>query len=182
MMDGKYGATKHMNDIADLFEYGIHTEQSDVRAHVSVCNKTLYIFPTKNGVAAIEKHCPPLADAGQNGVKGRTANGWLTKIEWIEDIRKLTFASWDGWDRFKPDLSTSEKGKLAVECVIQLMKIGRFPFWLDATEDERENIQVSGTDILIFCRKKVQVKCDWRIGETGNLFLQRAERNPLKRT
>ncbi len=35
---------------ADLFEYGIHTEGSDVRAHVSVLNKTIYVFPTRNGV------------------------------------------------------------------------------------------------------------------------------------
>ena len=57
-------------------------------------------------------------------------------------------------------------------------------FWLDAAEDERENVQIQGTDILVFSRKRVQVKCDYRCGDrplgTGNVFLQRAERNPLK--
>jgi hypothetical protein len=64
------------------------------------------------------------------------------------------------------------------------MKRGRFPFWLDATEDERQNVQILGTDILVFARKKVQVKCDYKAGDkpegSGNLFLQRAERNPLR--
>ena len=171
-----------MKPITELFEYGIHTEHSDIRAHVSVSNKTIYVFPTKNGVKAIEQNSPKLAPAYQDGVKGRTAEGWLVKRTWIEDLRLCKFHSWPGWSEFNPALSTSRKGKLAVQCVKDLMRIGRFPFWLDASEDERENIQVSGTDILVFCRKKVQVKCDWKIGETGNLFLQKAERNPLRRT
>jgi hypothetical protein len=74
---------------------------------------------------------------------------------------------------------------MAVLCVIAAMKRGRFPFWLDAAEDKRENVQIQGTDIVVFCRKKVQVKCDYAAGDkpngTGNLFLQRAERNPLRR-
>jgi hypothetical protein len=165
----------------DLFEYGIQTEVSDIRAHVSVCNKTLYVFPTRNGVEAIARHDPPLRDAGQAGVKGRTAEGWLVRIEWISDIRKLAFLSWPGWSAFGANMTTSEKGALAVKCVRETMRIGKFPFWVDADEDDRENVQIKGTDILVFCRKRVQVKCDWRAGETGNLFLQRAERNPLNR-
>ena len=171
-----------MNAPAELFEYGIQTEKSDVRAHVSVVNKTIYIFPTKNGLEAIERNKPPMADAGQPGVVGRTATGWLVKLEWIEDLRQLRFHSWRGWELFRPSMSTTEKGQLAIQCVVEVMRLGRFPFWLDASEDERENVQISGTDILVFCRKKVQVKCDWRAGETGNVFLQRAERNPLGMT
>ena len=174
-----------MIQAGELFEYGIQTEHSDVRAHVSVCNCTLYIFPTKNGIAAVKAHAAPLASAGQNGVIGRTAEGWKVRHEWIADLRIRKFSSWDGWKRFAPDpkdMTTSARGKLAVECVIEVMRRGYFPFWLDATEDERENVQIQGTDILVFCRKKVQVKCDWRAGETGNVFLQRAERNPLRRT
>lgn len=168
----------------ELFEYGIHTEHSDIRAHVSVVNRAVYVFLTKNGIAAAALRQVPLVDAGQPGVKGRTAEGWLVKPEWIADLRRLPFVSWPRWGDFDPEMTTTEKGALAVQCVLQTMKLGRFPIWFDATEDDRHNVQILGTDILVFCKKKVQVKCDWKCGGplgTGNLFLQKAERNPLKR-
>jgi len=170
---------------ADLYPYGIYEENSDIRAHVSVKNKTIYIFKTIEGIKAIEKHSPPLVEASQDGITGRTALGWLVKIEWIEDLQRKRYHSWDKWKIFNKNLSTSEKGKLAVECVLEIMEKGRFPLWIKATEDERKNIQIEGTDILVFCNHRIQVKCDYKCGEqpngTGNLFLQKAERNPLKR-
>ena len=168
-----------------LFEYGIMTEQSDIRAHVSVVAQTIYVFPTKYGVSAIETHQPVLRSAGQPGVKGPTADGWLVKPDWITDLRRLRFPSWPHWEAFTQDLSTSRKGAMAVDCVLAAMKVGRFPFWVDAVEDGRPYVQIAGTDVLVFCKKRVQVKCDYRGGDppgTGHLFLQRAERNPLKRT
>lgn len=169
----------------ELFDYGIYTEASDIRAHVSVVNRSVYVFPTAQGIAAIERERPPLVSAYQEGVIGKTAEGWLVKVEWIADLRRLQFASWTGWEVMAPTHSTSDKGRAAVQCVIAAMRMGRFPFWLDATEDQREHVQIRGTDIVVFCRKKVQVKCDWRGGHqpqgTGNLFIQKAERNPLKR-
>lgn len=168
-----------------LFEYGIQTENSDVRAHVSVVNRTIYAFPTATAVMAIKKHQPEEREATQPGAIGPTARGYVVPIELIPDLRKLPYHSWLMWSDFRPELNTSEKGKLAVQCVIDCMKIGRFPFWIDASEDERQNVQIGGTDIVVFCRKKIQVKCDWKCGEkpngTGNLFLQSAERNPFKR-
>ena len=167
-----------------LFEYGIQTERSDVRAHVSVVNQTIYVFQTALGVEAIERTNAPLRTATQPGVDGPTAEGWLVDVNAINDLRRVKFLSWDGWPRIAEARTTTAKGTLAVECVIQAMRRGRFPFWLDAAEDERENVQIQGTDILVFCRKRVQVKCDFRCGDkplgTGNVFLQRAERNPLK--
>ena len=170
---------------ASLFEYGIHTEASDIRAHVSVVNRTIYVFQTRLGVEAIERENPPLRTASQPGVSGITAEGWVVAVTSIPDLRRVKFESWGGWPEFSEHLTTSAKGALAVRCTIEAMKRGRFPFWLDATEDERENVQILGTDILVFCRKRVQVKCDYRCGDrplgTGNLFLQRAERNPLRK-
>ena len=58
-----------MNAPPDLFEYGIHTEDSDVRAHVSVVDKSVYVFPTSNGVRAIEQNKPPVRPAYQNGLR-----------------------------------------------------------------------------------------------------------------
>lgn len=167
-----------------LFDYGIYTEVSDIRAHVSVVNRTIYVFQTRCGIAAIERERPQIRSACQSGVVGITAEGWPVKLEWIADLRRLRFESWQGWAKFNPGLSTSEKGALAVQCVIAAMKRGRFPFWVDALEDDRRYVQVAGTDMLVFCKKRVQVKCDYASGEkpngTGNLFLQKAERNPRK--
>ena len=180
LKDGKRGVMKPSNE---LFEYGIHLENSDIRAHVSVINKTIYVFQTKLGIEAIKKYDPPLAKASQPGFIGYTGEGWLVKPEWINDLRKIKFFSWESWSNFDSKLSTSQKGQLAVQCVVDAIKIGIFPFWFDTLEDTRENIQIKGTDIIIFCRKKIQVKCDYRCGEfpgTGNLFLQKAERNPFK--
>ena len=169
----------------ELFPHGIQTENSDIRAHVSVVNRTIYVFKTRAGNDAVATRNPPTATAGQPGVDGVTADGWLTPIEWIDDLRRVRYFSWPRWNEFLPELATTDKGALAVACVIDAMRLGRFPIWLEAVEDERENIQIKGTDIVVFCRKRVQVKCDWRCGDkpagTGNLFLQRAERNPLKR-
>ena len=167
---------------AQLHEHGIHTENSDIRAHVSAANQSIYVFKTSNANAAINLHAPPIKPASQPGVKGRTAEGWVIKASLIEDIRVLKYSSYGNWRIFNNGMNTSEKGKFAVEVVISLMRIGRFPLWMEAYEDERENIQLKGTDILLFCRKKIQVKCDYPAGITGNLYLQRAERNPLRRT
>ena len=167
----------------ELFEYGIQTEASDIRAHVSIVNKTIYVFQTRNGIKSIEKFKPEIRPAYQPGVIGKTAEGWLVKVEWIDDLRRLKFDSWD-WNGYHDKMSTTNKGAWAVSCVLKSMRLGKFPFWVDTTESDRENVQMKGTDILVFCRKKVQVKCDAKCGDlplgTGNLFLQRSERNPFK--
>lgn len=172
----------------ELFKYGIQTENSDIRAHVTVATKSIYVFPTQNGVRAIEEHKATLrfCHAFQEGVSGPTAYGCCMPVEWIDDLRRLSFASWEGWAAFTPNLGTAQKGALAVQCVIAAMKLGHFPFWIKASEDERQEIQVKGTDIVVFCKQRIQVKCDAsggarRDGGTGNLYLQTHERNPLKR-
>jgi len=169
---------------SQLVDYGIETEQSDIRAHVSVVNRSIYVFPTADGVAAVQGAIFPLRPAYQPDVEGATAEGWLVPIKRIQNLRRLSFQTF-AWEKFHPTMSTSEKGALAVECVAESMRLGRFPFWVDAQETERREIQIKGTDIIVFCHKRVQVKCDWRCGDqpagTGNLFLQKAERNPLKR-
>jgi hypothetical protein len=169
-----------------LFEYGIQTEHSDIRAHVSAVNQTIYVFPTRNAIDAVFREPREERYACQRGVAGPTAIGWLVPVQAIEDVRRVKFSSWEGWTQLRDDLTTSRKGQLAVACVIGAMKRGRFPFWLDATEDERQHVQILGTDVLVFCKKKVQVKCDFHSGDkplgTGNLYFQRAERNPLKRS
>lgn len=168
-----------------LHEYGIHTEQSDIRAHVSVVNRTVYVFETTKAVASIVALRPAIVTAKQPGCTEVTAEGWLMPIAAIDGIRKLAFQTWPRWGEFSPAMTTSQKGDLAVACVVRLLEIGRFPLWIAANESGDRSIQIAGTDILVTCNKRIQVKCDWRSGDqpkgTGNLFLQRAERNPFKR-
>jgi len=181
---GERVALKEQQLQLPLFEYGIQTEKSDIRAHVSVVNRTVYIFRTSLALQAIKEFKPVIKPAKQPGVEGVTAEGWLMEVEKIPDLRRARYHSWPHWDEFNERLSTSAKGALAVRCVLDCMRHGRFPFWVNASEDDRENVQLKGTDILVFCRKRIQVKCDWKCGDkplgTGNVYLQRAERNPLK--
>lgn len=165
-----------------LREYGILTEQSDIRAHVSVACGIVYVFPTFRGIEAIRRYTPELRLAGQPGVSGPTGQGFLVKTEWIMDLVRVPFSE-PFWPCFDMEMSTSEKGSLAVEVVCFLMGEGKFPFWLKAGETTNKDLQIRGTDIVVSCKKRVQVKCDWRGGDrpkgSGNLFLQKAERNPL---
>lgn len=167
-----------MKQATELVEYGIQSEKSDIRAHVCAKDKTVYVFPTANGLEAIRRYAPLLRPATQPGVDGITALGWLVKKEWIMDLRIIRF-HWRWWGHFKPNFSSSRKGKFAVACVRESMRRGYFPIWFDGIEEENLDVQIAGTDILIFAHKRVQVKCDYPISDTGNLFLQKAECNPL---
>jgi hypothetical protein len=163
-----------------LSQYGIHTEQSDIRAHVSVINQSVYVFPTSAGVAAVREHNPPIRSATQPGVMGSTAEGWLVRPEWINGLQIIKPKRIQ-WETFTPELTTSQKGKLAVRVVCYLMKVGRFPLWINAEESQDRDVQLSGADIVVCCKRRVQVKCDYYAGPrpgTGNLFLQKAECNP----
>ena len=175
-----------METKSNLFEYGIAQEHSDIRAHVGVLARKVYVFRTRNGLSAIAEHKPTEKDAFQPGVNGRTASGYLLRVEWIKDIRIRDLSRWPVWEGYREDLDTSEKGRRAVDVVCAMLKRGVFPLWIEATEDDRRSIQISGADIVVFAKQKIQVKCDYRCGSghplcTGNLFIQRAERNPLHR-
>jgi hypothetical protein len=92
------------------------------------------------------------------------------------------------WQRFREDQSSTEKGKHAVDVAIEALRAGKFPLWVyDARETEQTNLQIKGTDLMLTVQWKIQVKCDYWAGRgddgqgTGNLYLQVAELNPLKR-
>lgn len=171
----------------NLHEYGILTENSDIRAHVSIVNKAIYVFETVNGIEVVRnKTAAELRNAYQPGVSGVTAKGWPVAIDEIVGLRKvdLSLIRWKEHD--KNAMSTSQKGSLAVSVVIYSLKNGLFPMWIESSESDDATIQISGTDVVLAFKKRIQVKCDWACGEkpkgTGNLFLQFSERNPLKAT
>lgn len=169
---------------AELFEHGIQNENSDVRAHVCPMAKTVYVFRTKFALPIMEKFRE--GRASQPGVNGQiTGVGRCVPVDAIPDVRKLAYRSRPWWDEFVPNLSTSVKGKLAIAVVIELLRLGRFPLWIyDGQESDSTKLQILGTDLLVYHKSRIQVKCDLAggvgIGCTGNLFLQTAERNPLR--
>jgi hypothetical protein len=171
-----------------LFPYGIRTEQSDIRAHVAVLAQRILVFKTAEMLRVIEEKRFPSSLAFQSGINQPTAQGYLVPIKAVPDIRVLNFQSYN-WNSFPPQTAlTSSRGKAAVEVVCELLKHGRFPLWIEAEEAEDKTIQIKGTDIIITANKRIQVKCDycagektWASGCTGNLFIQTAEINPLKR-
>jgi len=170
-LDGTLSETK-------LFEYGIFQEESDIRAHVS--NRTIYVFKTSEVIKCLTKYKFRQVPAYQPGYDKPTAMGYLVQPDKINDIRKLKFVSWYGWDSYSEDWSTTVKGNWAVECVIELIRIGRFPFWIEAKQTQDKVIDIKGTDVLICMNQKIQVKCDYPAIKTGNLYIQTHEINPFK--
>ena len=171
--------TTYCSEGFSFIQYGIQNEESDLRAHVSGCNKSVYVFETINGIRAINDNCESRQFAKQPGIDRPTGEGWLVKISWIDGIKKIECPDWTGWNDGKP-YSLKDRGKLACECVKFLINSGRFPMLLESKEMENINCQIKGIDLVITSnRKKIQVKCDWIAGQTGNLFLQFAEINPM---
>jgi len=176
-----------------LIDYGIQNENSHIRAHVCPVVKRIYVFPTANGVAAMESGDYPERSASQPGYDGVTAKGYLVPPFNIGDCVSVSVND-NVWAalRFDNGEKLTEKGDKAVRLVVGMLKRGLFPFPVVAEEIRDEDLQIKGADILVkagVIAKEgtvIQVKCDFKGGEkslggTGNLFLQTAECNPLRR-
>jgi len=169
-----------------LFDYGIMLEDSDIRCHVAPGTRSAFVFQTASARSILPGHYR-IQDAFQPGIAGRTAAGYLVPWRDIPDIRRIRWTSEPWWERFSENQTTSEKGASAVSVAQDLLRIGRMPLWTSvAGESQSSHLQIKGTDILLWGRWKIQVKCDWKAGDkgelgvgSGNLFLQIAERNPL---
>ena len=165
----------------ELFEYGIHTEKSDIRCHVAPFTRLIFVFRTAAALGLdLTKY--PIRSAYQKGVSYRTSEGWLVPPQDIPDLRIIHWHSTPWWEDFSED--DEHKGDKAVKVAADLLKAGRFPLWLHHAEDsQRVEVQKGGTDIMLWGKWRIQVKCDYRAGPggTGNLYLQKAELNPLQR-
>jgi hypothetical protein len=170
-----------------LYDYGIQNEQTDIRAHVAVLAQKLYVFRTAAALRVMRKY--PKRFAGQRDVDdGPTARGHIVPVGAIPGLRSLSIHESRLKD-FREDMTTTEKGELAVLVVAAFLEAGRFPLWVGGVDEVTEaEMQIQGVDILVRGTWKIQTKCDYRAGGvrgvnrcTGNLFLQIAERNPLKR-
>lgn len=168
----------------NLVNYGIQTESSDIRVHVSISTRRVYIYKTRAGVEAI-------ASGEFDSVPVRTGN-YVTAIGHkvppakIQGCKAITIP-----DRLLDDTciseqsNTSAKGRAAIRIVKEMLKAGLIPLDLSVNEITDEAIQISGLDIIVKGQVKIQVKCDWRGGPktwggTGNLFLQTQECNPFR--
>jgi hypothetical protein len=168
-----------------LVEYGIYSEESDIRAHVCPLAKCVYIYRTTAGIEAIEAKEYPLKPVWTRGIK--TAEGYVVPPD---DIRgcvavKLRDCTWEALNlrkEMKPDV----KGKRAATLVEEMIKRGHFPVPMIGEEVNDLKTQIEGTDIKVSVNNlKIQVKCDLEGGGTkgengctGNLFLQVRECNP----
>jgi len=177
-----------------LHEYGIQNEASDIRAHVCPFVRRVYVYPTEEGRRVAISGKWPKRPAFQPGVEGATAEGYLVPPLAIPRCVGIEVRE-EAWDftAFCESDDTTMKGKKAVRFVAQMIRAGIFPLPysvgnLDA--DPTETMQIRGDDIIVDLganRVHIQVKCDFKggdkaLGGTGNLYLQVAERNPLKKT
>lgn len=172
----------------ELVDYGIQSEESDLRAHVCIAVERIYVYPTAAGLAACEtgRYIKRPAYSWINGTKIKTAEGYLVPPD---DIDGCVFMQIPKWLIDKTVLSqantTTEKGNKAVSIVMAFIKAGGFPFPINGRAIEDYNLQVLGLDILVGINARIQVKCDYEggprgLGGTGNLYLQVAECNPLR--
>lgn len=173
--------------MSELYEYGIMQEKSDTRAHVCSVVKQVYVFDTQAACEVIRNGSYPIREATQDGVQGRTATGWLVPPNDIPACagispRSITWAHLD----FSEQHSTEHRGREAMRLVVGLIREGMFPFPAHPTGDLSLDVDMEGKDIRAHVAaqtRHIQVKCDRRggakgLGGTGNLFLQKAERNP----
>lgn len=166
-----------------LVEHGIQTEQSDIRAHVSVSDKTVYIFSTARALKVIDENDwkPRDVFSNVNGEQIKTAIGYLAPVDILKP-RKIHVPEVIDSAGFVVGgyKTTSDKGRKAQRAIELMLERGLFPLPVSPQIVSNVEMQRSGYDLIVHGQWKIEVKCDWRIGETGNVFLQIAESNPLK--
>ena len=164
-----------------LVEYGIRQEQSDIRAHVSVLGRCVYVYPTCYGLEAVQSGGYRSAPARTGDVV--TAMGYLVPPDRIKQCRRVAIPEHImAKAAFEEGESTSSKGEKALRIVSWLLRAGRFPLWTEPQVVDELDMQTDGMDIIVSMRARIQVKCDWRCGDgegcTGNLYIQTQECNP----
>lgn len=161
-----------------LVPYGIQNEGSDYRAHVSPTARAVFVYRTKAGIAAVTSGKYRDKPASQNGII--TARGYPVPWHDIKGIRRIEIPDsiWKKASIQETD-GLGEKGRKAVRVVCWMLNNGLFPLSASHEVIEDAEMQVSGLDIVVKTRARIQVKCDYAAGKTGNLYLQVAECNPF---
>lgn len=156
-------------------EYGLYTN-ADLQLHVSPFDQLIYSFQPHEMRAEIAMRKPPMVFRERHA-------GYLLPLLGSACVQKIKYPEWAGWGEFHQRLSTTVKGRLALACVRDAFLNGRLPLWCQPHElievtDKVE--QIKGTDLIVKPIRRIQVKADLPSAGTGNLYLQRGERNPDK--
>ena len=168
----------------ELCYYGIIQENSHIRAHVGPVAKCVYVYKTADMIQAIMVNEYRKLPAYQKNYDGITGYGPIVPLSKVPFVIPVKWRSVEWWKNFKDADDTTDKGKKAVTVVTQIMRLGRFPFFVVPQEVTDINMDIEGTDIIISGKWRVQVKCDWKAGPkeiegcSGNLFVQTHEINP----
>jgi hypothetical protein len=167
----------------ELVAYGILEEKSDLRAHVGVVTRQVYVFPTPRMIELLgrDPDCYPERPVETNGIV--TAKGKLVPVKDVPLLRTVNLpARIMDQAEFAETDSTSAKGTKAVRIVQWLLRNGYFPVRFRGEEVADFDMQVNGFDIIVRSKLHIQVKCDWKAGPrpkgTGNIFIQTHECNP----
>ncbi len=176
--------------VTNLVDYGIQNEESDLRAHVCPTAQVIYTYPTIDGIEVLNRGTYRKVPAFQviNGNKVETAQGYLVPPVDIDNCITIWLPKYV-WGNYpiKREWTTTRRGSQAVEIMKWALTHGFVPIPLHGTEVASYGMQISGLDLIVSGKARIQVKCDFYGGETrfhpectGNLFLQVAELNPLK--
>lgn len=171
-----------------LTDYGIQNENSDIRIHVCPTVRRVYLYETASVQDILENYPERPAYQVIDGESVLTAKGRIVPVSAIPDCREIALpaALWQAYP-IKDEDSTSRKGSQAVELVRAAISRRYIVLPISAAVITDVDMQIDGTDIMVMCRLRIQVKCDFKggskaLGGTGNLYLQTAECNPLKAT
>lgn len=167
----------------ELVKSGIAEETSDIRVHVSMATKSVYIYRTQDGVDAIDPSRHREVKVERRGYV--TAAGFLVPPGDIRNCERIAIPVGLHWPYdFSKDDSEEKKGKNAEDIVRAMLRDGDIclmPF-VERVDDIAQ--QISGVDLIAKMDLKIQVKADHdagpkELGGTGNLFLQVEECNPF---
>lgn len=180
-----------------LFEYGIHTEGSDWRAHVAPLGRgwwrAVYFFPTAAGIVAAKRYAHRAYHAGQRGVDGPTGRGPRVFAHELSECHLCHPLGWmwdtENWSALR---ESEEKARAAERFVALILREGWVPTAVPFCSVDLSDIVFrytgssgAGYDFLI--RRistnkswRLEVKADYPASRDG-VFLQTHERNPLSR-
>jgi hypothetical protein len=168
-----------------LVPYGIFDDKADMRFHVSVVTRTVFVFEPVNALAAIEARSYPLVFAKTKDETGEdivTGQGYLIPPGDINGCRSvpIPFHLFDQIGFDSQDGSTA-KGAKAERLVLWMIDAGFISTVIRKVAVTERELQVSGADVIM--ARVLQIKLDWKagsrqLGGSGHLFIQTAECNP----
>jgi len=176
-----------------LKEYGIQTEDSDYRVHVSFDTHSVFMFPTEAGRRAVadyeNKHIKPDLATDPAVRDGRpTARGFKVFWKHIDDCQRIPIPDhiFHKYGCLLQD-RTSVKGTAASQIAMEMVVAGLIRLPMIASEVTDLGAQMRGQDMIVTRGgASIQIKCDWFAGHEypdgsiRGLYLQTHERNPLK--